>query len=89
MNLNKNWQLRVRKKVYKSLNKFPKKDSGKIIFTIKQISVNPYYGDIQKMEGEKDVWRRRIGNYRIFYEIIHNEKVIYVFDIERRTSKTY
>jgi len=50
---------------------------------------NPYRGDIEKMKGEENIWRRRIGAYRIFYEIIPKEKVIYVFRAERRTTKTY
>ena len=89
MGLDKNWEIRIRKEAHKSLNRFPKKDSQRIFFAIKQMSANPYYGDIQKMEGEKDVWRRRAGNYRIFYEILNEEKVVYVFDIQRRTSRTY
>ncbi|PIQ07418.1 MAG: hypothetical protein COW72_00415 [Candidatus Nealsonbacteria bacterium CG18_big_fil_WC_8_21_14_2_50_37_10] len=43
----------------------------------------------KKMRGEKNVWRRRVGAYRIFYELIQKEKVIHVFWVERRTSKTY
>jgi len=41
------------------------------------------------MKGEENVWRRRIGAYRIFYKIRVSEKIILVFKLERRTSKTY
>jgi len=41
------------------------------------------------MKGEENVWRRRVGAYRIFYELISKEKTINVFRVERRTSKTY
>lgn len=90
MNLNAAWKLKIRDGVWKNLAKFPDKDKKKIIEVIeKDIIVNPYFGDIKKMEGEENSWRRRIGVYRIFYEIIVQEKVIYIFRIERRTSKTY
>ena len=89
MNLNVNWQLRIKSKVYKELNKFSRKDGKRIIFAIKQLPLNLYAGDTEKMEGENHVWRRRIGSYRIFYEIKSNEKIIYVYHIERRTSNTY
>ena len=46
-------------------------------------------GDIEKMKGEINNWRKRIGNYRIFYEIIPKDKTIYVFHVERRASNTY
>lgn len=89
MNLNKSWELRIDKVVYKKLNRFPKKDFSEIIETIEFLPFNIYDGDIQKIKGEKNVWRRRVGNYRIFYEIYQKEKIINVFWVERRGSKTY
>lgn len=89
MNSSTNWELRIRTRVYKELDKFPKKDGERIIFLIEQFPLNPYSGDIEKMEGENNVWRKRIGNYRVFYEIKNDKKIIYVFRVERRTSKTY
>jgi mRNA-degrading endonuclease RelE of RelBE toxin-antitoxin system len=53
------------------------------------LSRNPYGGDIAKLGGEEDVWRRRVGAYRVFYEVNQKKRVIYIFRVERRTSKTY
>ncbi len=88
-NLNKNWVLQIDSNIYKKLKKIPRKDSGRILSTLDDLSVDPFYGDIQKMKNEKNVWRRRAGSYRIFYELIDGTKTIYVFHVERRTSKTY
>ena len=84
-----NWELHLRKRIKKHLLRFPQKDRIYITAGLKELSTNPYSGDIEKILGEENVWRRRIGAYRIFYEIISQEKVIRVFRIERRTSKTY
>ena len=90
MSSSANWTLRVREKVYKELSKFPRDDQERIINVIENhLPSNPYMGDVEKMKGEETVWRRRVGNYRIFYEIIAKEKGIYVFRIERRTSSTH
>ena len=90
MNLNIGWQLKIRDRVWKDVAKFPKKDKERIANVIeKEISFNPYFGDIEKIKGEENSWRRRVGVYRIFYEIILQEKTIYIFRVERRTSKTY
>ena len=89
MNLSVNWVLQVDTVVYKFLNKIPRKDAERILIAINNLSNDPFYGDIKKMKGEENSWRRRIGAYRIFYEIIPQEKIIYVFKVERRTSKTY
>jgi len=41
------------------------------------------------MRGEENIWRRRVGAFRVFYELLPQEKVVYVFHVKRRTSKTY
>jgi len=89
MNSSGNWQIKIRDVVYKQLAEFPKKDRGRLLKVIENLPKNPFAGDIQKMEGEENIWRRRAGSYRIRYEILSKERVIYVFRAERRTSKTY
>lgn len=83
------WVLITNKVVKKQLQRIPKKDKEKIITVIGDFIINPYAGDIEKMEGERNVWRRRVGSYRIFYEILNNKNIIYVFEVVRRTSITY
>lgn len=90
MSLKENWELRIRDSVYKDISKFSKKDKEKIVKVIEnELFLNPYFGDIDKIKGEDNIWRRRIGNYRIFYEIINEERIIYIFKVKRRTSLTY
>jgi mRNA-degrading endonuclease RelE of RelBE toxin-antitoxin system len=89
MKLLEGWNLQIDFNVFKKLKKTPRHDAKAILSAIKSLPINPYFGDIQKMKGESDVWRRRIGAYRIFYKIKISEKVILVFLLERRTSNTY
>lgn len=84
-----NWILIIDNGVRKRLKRIPKDKARRIIEAIQEFAVNPYAGDIEKMEGTDDVWRRRIGAYRIKYEIHTREKLIHIFEVERRTSKTY
>lgn len=89
MNSEKNWILQVDDFVDKFLAKIPKKDSLVVFEIIENLPENPFFGDIQKMKSEENSWRRRVGNYRIFYEILPKENLIYVYEIKRRTSNTY
>lgn len=84
-----NWDLQIDLDVYKILKRIPRDNAEKILGVIKFLPANQYFGDIQKMKGKDDVWRRRIGSYRIFYKIKLIEKSIIVFYLERRKSKTY
>ena len=56
---------------------------------IKNFKSNPFAGDIERIEGEKNIWRRRIGAYRILYEVFLKERVVLIADIRRRTSSTF
>ena len=89
MNSKRNWALRVDSKVYKALSKIPKEYARKILNVIKSLSLNPFAGDIQKIKDQDNSWRRRAGDYRIFYDIKAEEKIVEVTWVERRTSKTY
>lgn len=89
MNSETSWVLEIDKSIFQDLKKLPRQDSKRILSEIKSLSLNPFKGDIRKIRGEDNIWRRRIGHYRIFYEVINSEKTIYVFHFERRSSKTY
>ena len=84
-----NWTLHIREKVKKHLQRFPKKNQKKIRETLFELKENPYSRDIAKLDSEDNLWRRRVGAYRIKFQIKSKEKIIYVYEIERRASKTY
>ncbi len=84
-----NWDLVLGDDAKKQLSRIPKDEAFRIGGAIEEIIVDPYFGDIQKIKGKKEIWRRRVGSYRIFYELYKTRRIIYVFEIERRTSKTY
>jgi len=53
-----------------------------------QLRVEPYYGNnIKKLKNfHPGTWRYRIGNYRVFYEINRNEKIVNIIGISTRQN---
>ena len=47
---------------------------------------NPFFGtNIKKLKGQyKDLYRYRIGNYRMFYKISEETVIVFIIDIEAR-----
>ncbi|MCL2722027.1 MAG: type II toxin-antitoxin system mRNA interferase toxin, RelE/StbE family [Treponema sp.] len=47
---------------------------------------NPFFGvNIKKLKGKyKEIYRFRIGDYRLFYKIDELEKIIFIINIENR-----
>lgn len=83
------WTLHIREKAKKSLRRFSKKDQERIKEILFELKENPFAGDIVKLESEDNLWRRRVGAYRIKFQIRDTEKIVYVYEIKRRTSSTY
>ena len=68
-----------------------KKEFVKIYNKIKtyvypQLRINPFFGkNVKKLKGEfKDVYRYRIGEYRLFYSVDEKQIFIFIMDIVKR-----
>jgi mRNA-degrading endonuclease RelE of RelBE toxin-antitoxin system len=53
------------------------------------MAVAPFAGDVLKLEGEDNLWRRRVGSYRIFFAVDGKARTVAVTAIVRRTSRMY
>lgn len=84
-----NWNVKIAQRVLKEIRRLPEKDAKRLLFVLEEMAENPYRGDIEKIKGEKNVWRRRSGSYRILYETFPAQKLVWIFDIKRRTTTTY
>ena len=82
-----NWQLLVTKSARKELAKLPNPDQVRLERALDALQSDPFSGDIKRLQPLK--WRRRVGNYRIFYDLLLEEQLIVVTAIKRRTSTTY
>ena len=89
MNSSENWDLHIDPDVLKALKRISRREAEGLLVVIRLLPSDPYFGDIKKMRGEEDAWRRRVGAYRVFYKIKVAEQKLLVFRIERRTSHTY
>ncbi len=53
------------------------------------MQTDPFLGDIRRLKGQSTAWRRRVGSFRIIYDLYFEEKLIVVAGILRRSSTTY
>jgi mRNA interferase RelE/StbE len=51
-----------------------------------QLRTNPFFGpNIRKLKGELEgLYRYRLGNYRLFYQIDGKKVIVYILDIYKR-----
>ncbi len=82
-----NWTLVVTKPARKEFERLPNRDQLRIKTVLVEMEASPFNGDIKRLYPSG--WRRRIGNYRIFYDLDVKAHRIVVTAILRRTSTTY
>ena len=84
-----NWEVRVPNRVKRCIKRFPWQDQWQIISVLREFEIDPWQGDIAKINKKENTWRMRVGSYRVFYTIQNQAKVVEVKEIERRSSSTY
>ena len=72
----------------KALKRVPAGDRTRILAALEEMRENPFHGDIRKLQGLPG-FRRRVGNWRILFELVTERRHVVVAAIERRTSTTY
>ena len=83
------WNLQVAGPAQKDLRKLPVKEQARIRAALAAIQDDPFSGDITRLKAHPTVWRRRVGNYRIFFDLYPETLMVVVVAIKRRTSTTY
>jgi mRNA-degrading endonuclease RelE of RelBE toxin-antitoxin system len=82
------WTVLLAGPASKSLDRVPASDRKRILIAPDEMRQDPFRGDVRKLQGLPGL-RRRVGNWRIFFEIVTEHRQVVVTAVERRTSTTY
>ena len=77
------YRILIRKSVRKDLDGIPKKDVQRIIKAISSLAEDPRPRQSKKLSGEEK-YRLRCGSYRVLYEILDKELVVYIVRARHR-----
>lgn len=80
------WDYRLPHHVVRNLKRLPRKDQERIIAALEEMKVDPFSGDLKLMQGESNLYRRRVGNYRIYFRPYVAEHLLDIPEITRRQS---
>ncbi|MGA9640802.1 MAG: type II toxin-antitoxin system RelE/ParE family toxin [Terriglobales bacterium] len=83
------WNLQLTGPAQKEFRKLPTKDRERVKAAFLSMEQDPFQGDVKRLKGQPCAWRRRVGNYRIIYDLYIDQHLIVLSGILRRTSTTY
>lgn len=79
------YQIIIKKSAEKELGRLPAKDVRKISTAIDGLATTPRPPGSKKLEGQREtLWRIRVGDYRIIYQIEDSIKIVEVRRIGHR-----
>lgn len=71
----------IKKPAKKFIDKLPKNDKQRIMDAIEKL---PDGDNIKKLKGHDDIYRLRVGDFRILYTVNDNELIVVVIDAGNR-----
>ena len=77
------YKVNFAKSVKKDFRKIPKLEVSKILNEIEELAKNPRSPKTKKLKGE-NLYRLRVGNYRVIYDIQDNLMLIFVVKLGHR-----
>ena len=75
------YKIIIKKKAKKFIDKLPMPTKKRII---EAINLLPYGSDIKQMKEHDDLFRLRVGDYRIIYTVDNGELIVYVIGAGNR-----
>ena len=83
------WKLIFSSSARRNLRKLPLNDRRRIDRALDELALDPSQGDVLPLRNHPAEFRKRVGDYRVFFDLERHERLIRVHDIVRRTSTTY
>jgi mRNA interferase RelE/StbE len=78
------YQVEIAPAAQRQIRKLTTDVQQKIIQRLEALAVDPYPAGVVKMRGEQSLYRVRLGDYRIIYEIQDEELLILVLKVGHR-----
>ncbi len=70
----------------KELECLPNLQVEKIFLKIENLGIEPRPSGCVKLRGSSDLWRIRIGNYRVIYSVNDNDKSLDITAVRHRSQ---
>ena len=83
------WSLVLTNPATRDLRDAPRADVEHIDAAFEEMRSDPYSGDIKFLKGTNRTLRRRIGDWRILFDVHADQRLIIILSVSRRSSKTY
>jgi mRNA-degrading endonuclease RelE of RelBE toxin-antitoxin system len=83
------WSLVLTNPAARALRDVPRSDLEHINAAFEDMRGDPYSGDIKFLKGTSRTLRRRVGDWRIQFDVRAGQRLVIILGVSRRSSNTY
>ena len=76
--------IQIKKSAQKEIADLPKRDQRRVISAIEKLAGKPRPPGVRKLKSTDDIYRLRVGNYRIVYQIADKKLIVLVIKVGDR-----
>jgi mRNA interferase RelE/StbE len=80
------YEVRLSKRAAKELRTLDSATKRRIVSRLEELGEDPFPRGVVKLQGRDNVYRARVGDYRILYEVLTAEKLVLVDKIDHRSG---
>ena len=81
------YEVIVKPSAAKAIRKLDRTSQRRIVRLLDRLAEHPRPEGVVKMQGEENLWRLRIGDYRLIYEIHDDRLVVLVLRVGHRRER--
>ena len=72
------------RRVLRGLQRLPRQDVERLWRAVRLLQANPFPPGCAKLRGSDDLWRVRVGDYRIIYQVNTTNRTVNIAAIRHR-----
>jgi mRNA interferase RelE/StbE len=80
------YEVRLSKRAIRELGSLDSIVKRRVVSRLEELAEEPFPRGIVKLQGRDGVYRVRVGDYRILYEVLTGERLVLVEKIDHRSE---
>ena len=78
------YEVEISRTAEKQLRKIPQTDRARVVQAMQRLATDPYPTGVRKLRGYDDVFRIRVGRYRVLYSVSDATVIVVVLKVGQR-----
>ena len=83
------WRVLAEARARKVIARAPRPDRERLQAVLKEMEHDPFAGNVVRLHDQPAAFRRRVGDWRLFFDVYPDNQLVRVRLVERRTTTTY